>query len=463
MEDSHDSIPPHYRILGVSPSISAADLARHYKRLSLQLHPDRAAYRNDPEHEVEVQRRYQSITEAYEVLSDAERRAAYDTRHGVNFRSRVSALQAAIERHNDMAASGRTRAPQRVEGVAEKDDTMTSASSPPSPAGVVTALSGSKHSRGSSSASHTSNHTFRCTSKSGNGRADGKAEEEGEAEESDEEYEPAQASPSTAGGGRNRGFPEAEEGSEKGERSSPTTSASRVARMFALQPRHHRRGGRGCGNLTDALPLVQQWRGVTLRRSRESDSFGLSLRGNKLLASSLDTTVPVPSIVTQLCDRSVRASDDVAQIIARLRPAPSRPSPPPSQDEADTDDDSAETMLSFTVTYAVQEYDLIGNTTLLQQEEVLAALVPPTLSAAQFPGLLPGVSVVSVNGEGVSSAEELRDALRALATTGSSTEAGPEFVDGQRPRRPLQGIVVECVCLSGLEQETAEEEEEGEG
>ncbi|RNF13605.1 putative chaperone [Trypanosoma conorhini] len=95
------SPPALYAVLGVPVNASQAELSRQFKRLSLQLHPDRAAYRKDGDAstEAQVQQRYRRITEAYEVLSDPERRAAYDTRHSVNFSSRVTALREALERN----------------------------------------------------------------------------------------------------------------------------------------------------------------------------------------------------------------------------------------------------------------------------------------------------------------------------------------------------------------------------
>ncbi|PBJ72204.1 hypothetical protein BCY84_15782 [Trypanosoma cruzi cruzi] len=100
------SPPPLYSVLGVPVNVSQAELARQFKRLSLKLHPDRVAYRKDTEttNEVQVQQRYQRITEAYMILSDPERRAAYDTRHSVNFSSRVTALREALERNEASVA-----------------------------------------------------------------------------------------------------------------------------------------------------------------------------------------------------------------------------------------------------------------------------------------------------------------------------------------------------------------------
>jgi hypothetical protein len=62
----------YYQILGVPPNASADDIKLQYRKLALKLHPDKN--RDDPN----ATERFQELQEAYEVLSDAERRAAYD-------------------------------------------------------------------------------------------------------------------------------------------------------------------------------------------------------------------------------------------------------------------------------------------------------------------------------------------------------------------------------------------------
>lgn len=109
--------PAYYACLGVDPSISAAELTKHYRRLSLKLHPDRAAYRGNPSGEAAVAQRFQEITEAYTVLSDPTRRSTYDTQQGLNFFGRVSSLQRAIQRHNQMASDRRAERDPTTEDV----------------------------------------------------------------------------------------------------------------------------------------------------------------------------------------------------------------------------------------------------------------------------------------------------------------------------------------------------------
>jgi len=76
----------YYDELGISPDASAARVRRAFRGLARRYHPDRAG--------PEGTRRFQDILEAYRVLSDRERRAAYDAdRSGaieVRVRVRVS-------------------------------------------------------------------------------------------------------------------------------------------------------------------------------------------------------------------------------------------------------------------------------------------------------------------------------------------------------------------------------------
>ena len=62
----------YYEVLGVAPNASEAELKKAYRRLAMQYHPDR----NPDDQQAEL--RFKEVKEAYEVLSDAQRRAAYD-------------------------------------------------------------------------------------------------------------------------------------------------------------------------------------------------------------------------------------------------------------------------------------------------------------------------------------------------------------------------------------------------
>ncbi|XP_008703433.1 dnaJ homolog subfamily B member 11 isoform X1 [Ursus maritimus] len=62
-----------YKILGVPRSASIKDIKKAYRKLALQLHPDRNP--DDPR----AQEKFQDLGAAYEVLSDSEKRKQYDT------------------------------------------------------------------------------------------------------------------------------------------------------------------------------------------------------------------------------------------------------------------------------------------------------------------------------------------------------------------------------------------------
>ena len=62
-----------YSLLGVNRNASEADIKKAYRRLAMKCHPDR----NDGNKEAE--KKFKAINEAYEVLSDAQKRQAYDT------------------------------------------------------------------------------------------------------------------------------------------------------------------------------------------------------------------------------------------------------------------------------------------------------------------------------------------------------------------------------------------------
>ncbi|MBO0751482.1 MAG: molecular chaperone DnaJ [Bradyrhizobiaceae bacterium] len=62
----------YYEILGVERGASDSDLKSAYRKLAMKFHPDRNPGDTEAEH------RFREINEAYEVLKDGDKRAAYD-------------------------------------------------------------------------------------------------------------------------------------------------------------------------------------------------------------------------------------------------------------------------------------------------------------------------------------------------------------------------------------------------
>ncbi len=62
----------YYEILGVDKSASADEIKKAYKKVAIKYHPDR-----NPDNK-EAEEKFKEAAEAYEVLSDADKRARYD-------------------------------------------------------------------------------------------------------------------------------------------------------------------------------------------------------------------------------------------------------------------------------------------------------------------------------------------------------------------------------------------------
>ena len=62
----------YYEILGVSRTASAAEIKTSYRRLAMKHHPDRNST------DADASRKFREVREAYDVLNDPEKRAAYD-------------------------------------------------------------------------------------------------------------------------------------------------------------------------------------------------------------------------------------------------------------------------------------------------------------------------------------------------------------------------------------------------
>src|ERR1700743_3153851 len=62
----------YYEVLGVSKGASADEIKKSYRKVAMQFHPDR-----NPGDKA-AEEKFKEAAEAYEVLSDADKRAQYD-------------------------------------------------------------------------------------------------------------------------------------------------------------------------------------------------------------------------------------------------------------------------------------------------------------------------------------------------------------------------------------------------
>lgn len=68
-----DSNSEYYQTLGVDRSADDASIKKAYRKLALKWHPDK-----NPDNKDEADRRFKNISEAYDVLSDPDKKRIYD-------------------------------------------------------------------------------------------------------------------------------------------------------------------------------------------------------------------------------------------------------------------------------------------------------------------------------------------------------------------------------------------------
>src|SRR5512142_1273048 len=64
--------PDYYKVLGVGKNASDAEIKKAYRKLARQYHPDRNSG------DKKAEERFKEISQAYDVLSDPEKRKHYD-------------------------------------------------------------------------------------------------------------------------------------------------------------------------------------------------------------------------------------------------------------------------------------------------------------------------------------------------------------------------------------------------
>ena len=68
-----DKRPDYYEVLGLDKNFTEKDLKKAYRREAIKWHPDK-----NPDDKEEAQDKFSEISNAYEVLSDPDKRRAYD-------------------------------------------------------------------------------------------------------------------------------------------------------------------------------------------------------------------------------------------------------------------------------------------------------------------------------------------------------------------------------------------------
>jgi DnaJ-class molecular chaperone len=74
----------HYKILGVDKKASIDEIKKSYRKLAMQYHPDKAPKEKKESYE----QKFKGISEAYDILSDNDKRQRYDMeQNGISFRN----------------------------------------------------------------------------------------------------------------------------------------------------------------------------------------------------------------------------------------------------------------------------------------------------------------------------------------------------------------------------------------
>ena len=101
-----------YSVLGVSPTATQAEITHAYRRHLRDHHPDIRSRESNSE----ADERLRQVLEAYALLRDPHRRAAYDRAHRAHQDTGPDTSDAQRLRRRSAAAMGRTRAPALLIG-----------------------------------------------------------------------------------------------------------------------------------------------------------------------------------------------------------------------------------------------------------------------------------------------------------------------------------------------------------
>jgi curved DNA-binding protein CbpA len=91
----------YYEVLQISPNAEPETVHRVYRLLAQRFHPDNK--------ETGSEGRFRQLTEAYEILSDPERRAKYDVGHERQRQERWRLVSAGADAENDFDSEQRVR------------------------------------------------------------------------------------------------------------------------------------------------------------------------------------------------------------------------------------------------------------------------------------------------------------------------------------------------------------------
>lgn len=73
MTSSDVNSDDYYSVLGVAKGATAQEIAKAYKKAAIRYHPDK-----NPDNKEEAEENFKKVSEAYEVLSNKEKRETYD-------------------------------------------------------------------------------------------------------------------------------------------------------------------------------------------------------------------------------------------------------------------------------------------------------------------------------------------------------------------------------------------------